>query len=200
MRKTLLLLIFLFGCFSFFQSAEAAGNYYYDLIEVDIWINKDSTFDVVERMTYNLNGSFGYFYRDIELKDLDHLSDIEVFDSQGNKLSKNQYDFKYKNNLLHLQWNFPRRDFNNELKSWTVKYKVHGGLGFFDDYDELFWNAIFQDREVTVKKAEITVYFPEELSQDQIKLRMFIGKTGSKNEVKDYQIIDGKTVKFYGEY
>jgi uncharacterized membrane protein (DUF485 family) len=198
MRKTLLLLIFLFGCFSFFQSAQAAGNYYYDLIEVDIWINKDSTFNVVEKMTCNLDGNFGYFYRDIELKDLDHLSDVEVFDSQGNKLSKNQYDFGYKGNRLHLQWNFPRRDFKNELKSWVVKYKVHGGLGFFNDYDELFWNAIFQDRDVIVKKAEILVHLAQEV--DNIKPRLFIGSSGDKTGSYNYQVIDRKTIKFWGEY
>ena len=198
MRKTLLSLIFLLGCFYFSQSAEAVDNYYYDLIEVEIQINKDSTFNVVEKMTYNLDGNFGYFYRDIELKDLDHLSDLEVFDDQGNKLSKDQYDFKYKNNLLHLQWNFSRRDFNKELKSWTVKYKVHGGLGFFNDYDELFWNAIFQDRWVIVKKAEILVHLTQEV--DTIRPRLFIGSLGDKTESYNYQVIDKKTIKFWGEY
>jgi len=198
MRKTLLLLILLFGFFCFFEPAEAADNYYYDLIKVEIWVNQDSTFDAVEKMTYNLDGNFGYFYRDIELKDLDHLSDVEVFDGEGNKLSKNQYDFKYKGNRLHLQWNFFRRDFNNELKSWVIKYKVHGGLGFFDDYDELYWNAIFQDREVIVKKAEVLVHLPQEV--DSIKPRLFIGSLGDKRESSNYQIIDKKTIKFWGEY
>lgn len=190
----------LLGCFCFLGAAEAADNYYYDLIEVEIWVNKDSTFDVVERMSYNLNGNFGYFYRDIELKDLDHISDIEVFDSQGNKLNKDQYDMKYKGNRLHIQWNFPRRDFNNELKSWAVKYRVHGGLGFFDNYDELYWNAIFQDRDVIVKKAEVIVRLPEGLREDEIKLRMFIGKAGTRNESTNYTMLDNETVKFSGEY
>ena len=194
-RKAFLfsIIIFSFFCFGFVN----AQNYYYDKIEVEIRINKDSTFDVSEKQTYSLDGSFGYFYRDIELKRLDHISDVEVSDSQGNKLDKKAYDLKHKGNKLHIQWNFVRRDFENELKSWTVKYRVHGGLGFYKDYDELYWNVIFQDREVVVKKAEVFVYLPEKA--DQIKARLFAGKEGSQQESLNYQIIDEKTIKFWEE-
>jgi len=189
MKLKALLVIVL--CLFWFGVAEAR-TYYYDSIEVDIRVNSDSTFDVVEKMTYNLNGDFGYFYRDVELKDLDHLSNIEVFDDNGNEID--DYDSSYNGNRLHIQWNFPRRTYNNELKSWTVKYKVHGGLGFFDDYDEIYWNAIFHDREYEVKQAEINVYLPT----DQAKARLFIGYVGSRKEFSSYQI-EGNKVAFWSE-
>jgi uncharacterized membrane protein len=195
-KKIIILIVFLLVCF--WAGNIEARTYNYDSIEVDIWVNQDSTFDVMEKMTYNLDGDFGYFYRDIELKDLDHLSNIEVFDNQGAKLLKDEYEIKYLGNRLHIQWNFPRRDYNNELKSWAVKYKVHGGLGFFNDYDELYWNAIFQDREVIVKKGEVLVHLPQEV--DNIRPRLFIGSLGSKTESNNYQVIDKKTIKFWGEY
>jgi len=178
----------------FWVGSVEARTYYYDLIDVKIQVNPDSTFDVEEAMTYNLNGDFGYFYRDVELKDLDHISNVEVFDSNGNKLE--EYDLNYQENRLHIQWNFPRRDYDNELKSWAVKYKVHGGLGFFDDYDELYWNAVFQDREVSVKQAKVEVSLSEQI--DEVKARMFIGYAGTKNEYNDYQI-NGNKVIFSGE-
>jgi len=190
-KKSLFFLVILIFCF--WISDANAESYYYDSIDVEIYINSDSTFDVVETQTYNLNGSFGYFYRDIELKDLDHISNVEVFDSDGNEIFK--YDKKYKGNRLHIQWDFPRRDFTNELKSWTVKYKVHGGLGFFDNHDEIYWNAIFHHRDAIVKQAEILVYLPVET---EIRPRIFVGQKGSKNENNNYEIIDSKTVRFSG--
>jgi len=174
-----------------------ASEHYYDSIKVEIRVNQDSTFDVVEEMTYILNGSFGFFYRDIELKDLDHISNVEIFNSQGDKLLKDRYDLGYKGNRLHIQWNFPRRDFDNELKSWTIKYRVHGGLGFFDEYDEIYWNAIFQDRDVIVDKAEVIVYWPEGINRDEIKPRIFIGKFGNKDKNGSY-IIMNDSVEFVG--
>jgi len=195
-KKIIILIILLFTCF-WVGNVEAI-TYNYDLIEVEVWVNQDSTFDVIEKMTYNLNGDFGYFYRDIELKDLDHLSNIEVFNDKGAKLLRNEYEMKYRGNRLHIQWNFSRRDYDNQLKSWTIRYKVHGGLGFFNDYDELYWNAIFQDRDVAVKKAEVLIHLPQEV--DNIKPRLFIGSLGSKTESSNYQIIDKKTIKFLGEH
>ncbi len=195
MNKKIIFLLIIIGFFLY--GIVDAETYYYDFIQVEIQINKDSTFDVIERQAYYLDGSFGYFYRDIELKDLDHISDVEVFDSDGRKLSKEEYEFKYKGNRLHIQWDFDRRDFNNELKKWTVKYKVHGGLGFFDNYDELYWNAIFQDRDVVIKQAEVIVNLPQEV--DEIKTRLFVGKSGSTTESNNYQVIDAKTVKFWGK-
>jgi len=174
-------------------------NYYYQLIKVDITINKDSTFDVVEEQEYYLEGSFGFFYRDIELKDLDHISDIEVFDSAGKKLSKNEYQISYKDNRMGVRWDFPRKNFSNELKSWTVKYKVHGALGFYDDWDELYWNAIFSDRQVPVKKAEILVHLPEKMDIAQIKQRLFIGLEGSKIQSQNFEVVDEQTVRFWGD-
>ncbi|MCX6765167.1 MAG: hypothetical protein NT148_01360, partial [Candidatus Nealsonbacteria bacterium] len=125
--RLLIISLILFGLAS---PVFAAGDYLYKSIDVDIKINKDSTFDVIENQTYNLNGNFGYVFRDIELKRLDHISDIEVFDGDGNKLDKSQYDLSNTGSAIHIQGNFERRDFVNEDKSWTIKYKVHGGLGF----------------------------------------------------------------------
>lgn len=174
-----------------------AKSYFYKSIEVDIQINKDSTFDVVENQTYNLNGNFGYFYRDIKLKNLDHISDIEVFDGNGKKLNNNEYKISNKGGYISIRWDFQRKDFNNELKSWIVKYKVHGGLGFYDNYDELYWNAVFADgREVPVEYAEVMVYLPEDIKE--INKRLFIGPLNSKTEGFNYEIINNNSVKFWG--
>ena len=195
LKKIFLFLVVLISVFWF--RGIKASDYYYDSIKVDIQINQDSTFDVIEEMTYILNGSFGFFYRDVELKDLDHISNVEIFNSQGAELLKDQYDLGYKGNSLHIQWNFSRRDFDNELKSWTIKYKVHGGLGFFDEYDEIYWNAIFQDRDVIVDKAEVVVYWPEGINRDEIRPRIFIGKFGNKDKNGSY-IIMNDSVEFVG--
>jgi len=57
-------------CFAQDDSVATIKSYYYDSIEVDITVNQDSTFDVIEKQTYSLTGSFGFFYRNIELKNL----------------------------------------------------------------------------------------------------------------------------------
>ncbi len=187
--------LFLILIITFLFSANfvlAAGNYYYKSIDVDISVNIDSTFDVSEKQTYNLDGNFGYFYRDIDLKRLDHISDISAFDESGNKIEPKILN---KGNKVRVEWDFDRRDFSNELKSWTIKYKVHGGLGFYKNYDEIYWNAIFSDRDVSVESANVTVHLPGKM----ISAEDYLGILGSKYQPKSFKIIDDKTIKFQAE-
>lgn len=199
-KEKKVLLFIIFSVFLFLAiTVSAAGTYFYKSIDVDIKVNQDSTFDVIENQTYSLNGNFGYFYRDIKLKNLDHISDIEVFDGNGEKLNKEQYKVSYKGSYVSIRWDFDRRDFNNELKSWVVKYRVHGGIGFYNNYDELYWNAIFaDDRTVPVEYGQAIVHLPKEFSTNEIQKRMFIGSLNSKTESSNYEVIDNKTVKFWG--
>lgn len=190
----ILFLVIALSGVAFLCFAQSNKSYYYDSIEVDIKVNQDGTFNITEKQTYNLTGSFGYFYRDIEIKDFDYISDIEVYDSQGIKVDQSEYDLSYRNNSRHIQWNFNRRSFNNETKSWIIKYKINGGLGFYNNYDEIYWNAIFANRDVSVKEAEVTVVLPEEAQIDKVK--MFIGFSRNKDESDNYRIIDSRTVEF----
>ncbi|MBD3208460.1 MAG: DUF2207 domain-containing protein [Candidatus Nealsonbacteria bacterium] len=199
-RRTNLIFIFalfLFSVCPIALNAESAQEYYYYLLEADININKDSTFDVEEKQTYYLNGNFGYFYRELEQKKLDHISNIEVFDGEGNRLEKDQYEISYRGSIIEVKWNFPRRDFNKELKSWTVKYRVHGGLGFYDDWDELYWNVVFADRDVRVKQSEARIHLPEGVERKDLKTKLFVGPEGSKNQSNNIQVVDNKTVRFW---
>ncbi len=198
-KKVFLFALLFFSSVSFSNIARAADVYCYDNINVDININQDSSFNITEQQTYNLQGSFGYFYRDIELKKIDHISDVEVFDSDGNKLNKEDYKISHEPNKLSIRWDFPRQDFNGELKSWTIKYKVYGGLGFYKTWDELYWNGIFADRTVEVKRADISVFLPKEINKQEIGARLFIGKPGDNRESGNYQVADGKTIKFWGD-
>lgn len=200
-RKSKNFLLFCFfitiSCFIF--GFADARTYYYENIEIDIYIKKDSTFDILEKQNYFLNGDFGYFYREIELKNLDHISDIEAFDSENKRIDQEDLDINYQGNRLRIQWNFPRKIFNQEKKSWTIKYTVHGGLGFFKDWDEIYWNAIFQDREEIVENAKITVILPQIVSKEDIRVESFIGKLGSTNLNRNYEIINRKMIEFVGE-
>ncbi len=158
--------------FCFNIQTSFAKEYYYKDYEVDIKIKEDSTFDVTEKQTYFLDGSFGFFNCDISLNKIDAITDVEVFDEKNNKIPKSELDIKSGFGEKHIQWNFPRRNFSEEEKSWTVKYKVHGGISFLRDYDEIYWNAIPQNRTVPIENVKVTVSLPnnEKFRSDLIQL------------------------------
>ncbi len=170
--RTKILTAVLVLMFCFIASIAFAKEYYYQDFEVNIKINQDSTFDVAEKQTYYLDGNFGFFNRDVALKDIDAITDVEVFDGENNKISKSELDINSISGAKHIQWNFERRDFTKEEKSWTVKYKVHGGISFLKSYDEIYWNAVPQVRDVGIRDVKITVSFStgEKFRSDLIRL------------------------------
>ena len=169
--KLLFLVVAIF-VFCFNIQTSFAQEYYYKNYEVDIRINDDSSFDVVEKQTYFLDGSFGFFNRDISYKDIDTITDVEVFDGENRKIPKGELDISSGFGEKNIQWNFTRRIFMEEEKSWTIKYKVHGGIIFLKDYDEIYWNAIPSNRSVPIENVKVTVSLPdnEKFRTDLIKL------------------------------
>lgn len=164
------LAILIVTCFNVHNSF--AKEYYYQNFVIDIKINQDSSFDVAERQTYYLDGNFGFFNRDVSLNKIDAITNIEVFDGKNNKIPKSELEIRSRSGEKHIQWNFPRRIFNKEEKSWTVRYKVHGGISFLKSYDEIYWNAIPSKRSVPIKNVKVTVSLPSngKFKTDLIKL------------------------------
>lgn len=177
-----------------------AKSYYYDSIDFKIQINKDSTFDVEEKLNYNFTGDFHAADRIIPLDKISAITDIEVVDAETGKTLKytpsskrldhlnpsNWGSFVYfkENGRQIIDWYFNLSDTKHE---WIVKYRVHGGIGFFDDHDELYWN-LFSGYDVPVSKSEAYVYLPQSADIKDLEANFYANiKTIS------FKIIDGKT-------
>jgi uncharacterized membrane protein YgcG len=50
---------------------------------------------------------------------------------------------------------------NTGYYTYEISYKVHHVLGFFDDYDEIFWNVNGNGWDFTVDTISANVYYPE---------------------------------------
>ena len=147
------------------------------------------------------------------------LQVLEVLDNDGNKLLRASdkdisYDSQGRVNApanmyavyevdessdrrFRIQWLFAKdgREFNDETFKFTVQYVVFGSLGYFDDYDLLYWNAIFGDREVPVKLADITINYPGSVEVSN----NFLQIPGHGRDFKVEQTNSGRTVKISKE-
>lgn len=181
-------IIFIAAVFAFFvfPNFSFAKSYQYEKIKVDIQINRDGTFNVEEELAFDFEGSFSYAYRDISLKKIDYISDIEVWDKNQNKKLDN-IEISHKSGSEYVKWNFNLAD---AKYSWIVKYKVHGALGFYKEHDEIYWNAVFKDRDVAIKKAQVFIYLPESMDKNKMSAYSY-GQNGAVQK-----IIDSKTFYF----
>lgn len=198
----------IFICISFFifTPFAEAKSYYYDSINSKIQINKDSTFDVEEKIAYNFNGNFHAADRIIPLNKISAITDIEVIDANTGKQLKYVSSYKRLNELDSsnwesfvyfkengrqiIDWYFNLSDTKHE---WIIKYKIHGGIGFFNNYDELYWN-LFSSYDVPVSKSEAYVYLPQSVNVKNLEVNFYANiKTIS------FRIIDGKTFYYSAE-
>lgn len=193
--KGLKLLIFL-SFFLLTPSLVWAKSWYFEKWAADITVNPDSTFVVRETQTVNFQGSFSWLARDIALKRLKKISEIKVYNEEGNLLGPGSVEVSREIGKVKVKINFQAQD---EQKTWTIEYKVSGGIGFFKEYDELYWNAVSQERDVPINKVEVLVYLPQDIPEDKFKQRLFVGGTGSKDESKNFEVVDGHTLRYWGE-
>lgn len=162
---------------------------------VDITVNEDSTFIVREMQTFNFHGNFHWTIRRISKNKVRSISDVKVFDEKGRELVPPEVEVTEDANDIIVKLNF---DLTDTKMMRDFEYKVYGGLGYFEDYDELYWNAVSEDRDVPIGEVEVTVHLPSAAPVNDLMQKIYIGETGEKNTSENYEVIDGKTLKFWG--
>ncbi|MFH1170614.1 MAG: DUF2207 domain-containing protein [Candidatus Vogelbacteria bacterium] len=169
MRKLLLLVVALLFIFPGLISAQVK-SYSYQAINFNIRVNQDSTFDVTERQTFDYRGSFHVATRDIPLRLVGSVTNVEVIDGvtslplqfSAKRLDKldpsswGKYTRYRSGGTEHIEWYYNLADTTHE---WIIKYQVHGGLSFYRDHDELYWN-LFTDYQVPIGQVSAHVSLP----------------------------------------
>jgi len=202
MKKLKILIIFTFILlipFLLTQKVNASSLYIEDY-KVDVNVNKDSTMDVLETITFVFTGEFHRVNRGITLENeesvkqcksdsslqcggISYASISGVYDSNGDKVSENQITTSEVDNgydrELQVVWEFAPngRYFNNEKFIWSIGYKVFGSLGYFDDYDLFYWNVFPPSRDFGIEKAMCSISFPEDIEFKDEDLKVLYSYT-----------------------
>jgi hypothetical protein len=164
-------------------------SWFFDKWDVDITINKDSTFLVKEAQTFNFTGNYHWVTRTLVKTKGIRYDDIKVLKVDGARLTGSQVEITDGNANTTIKVNF---DLTNTTHTWIFEYTVIGGLGFFEGYDELYWNVVSTDRDVEIKQAQATVNLPEQVTVKDLQQKIFLGYTGSTTESQDYTASPGK--------
>ncbi len=168
-----------------FAAESGERSWEFEKFDVAIQINKDASFDVAETQTINFQGNFHFITRNILKRRLDKITDIKVVDEDGDKMQDATYSVSENSSYYVIRVDF---DVTDRVKTFVFQYKVWGGIGYFSDYDELYWNAVSAEREVPIKSSEVKVTLPEEIAKSQLKQGVY---TDAKEHSE--KILDGKT-------
>ena len=196
MKKYLFALILI--CLFIFPAAGFAQekSWYFKDWQVEIDIHKDSSISVKETHTYDFTGSFSWVKRDIAKQGEMTIGDIKVYDGDtGEALSSKDYSVTEGYYSDTVQINF---DLQNTEKKYIIEYDVYNAIGYFETWDELYWNAVSDDRDVKIDQVDVWVNLPEEVNKDEMQATLYEGAYSSNTASDTWEIIDNKTYHYWG--
>jgi len=185
------LIILLLALFVAVPVSAQSKSVVWNRFDVDITVNQDGTFDVVEKQEiYFSGGPFHFGYRDINTDYTEGITDLLVGDVNGVYLQNRSeqpgtFYVEDRGNSLYVKWFFDET--TDAARTFYISYKVHGGLRIYDGGDQLWWKAVYADRPAEVKSSVVTVKVPEPA---------VIENMDTYFTMADMQLLDKQTAKF----
>lgn len=136
----------------------------YERYDVDIDVQPDGTLHVAETYQLRFEGEFRTGFADIPLDFVTDIVDIrgregdrvyEEFGSgPGTFTTQRQFD------AIRVEWEYEPTS-GTEVRTFTVEYRVLGGLWVYPEEDTLSWKAVPADRSgIPTEASRVTVHLP----------------------------------------
>ncbi len=175
--------------------------------DVKIQINQDATFDVEEQIVYdfaNTPDRHG-IYRDIPIKYGKSFTDPKIKITDIQVVDENSIPYRFSKDVsggtLDIKIGDPDVIISG-VKTYIIKYKVKGAISFYDQFDELYWNAIGHGWDVQIFNPKVVLTLPDKVSQDDVDISCYAGGFGSSDSCeRDFDLEQGayiRTIKFTG--
>ena len=136
----------------------------WDRVDVAIQVHDDGTFTVEEIIQVTFWGEdFTYGYRDIPTEYVDSIDEFQVWDEtgayvEGTEGGDRRFVVDARAGQYVVTWYFP--PVANATRTFHLRYRVHGGLRVYPGGDQLWWKAVFPDRDGPVASSTVTVTAP----------------------------------------
>ncbi len=149
----------------------------------DITVQKDSVLLIKETIIYDFGNLQKHgIYRDIPLGN----SDIKI----QKVLDENGAPYKYSVSRQGGNLKIKIGDANFTISgahTYDIFYSVSGGLRFFGDHDELYWNVTGNDWQVPIGNSSEKITLPQKPAENNLQFACFAGFYGSKTSECNWQ-------------
>ena len=90
-----------------------------------------------------------------------------------------------------IKWYFPTTD---QPETYTLSYKVHDGLRYYTEGDQVWWKAVYGDRQFPVLASRVRVLLPAPAVAQQYAA--YINGNDARDRVNAEVLDDGRAVIF----
>ena len=86
----------------------------------------------------------------------------------------------------------------SDPRTYVINYRLLRGVRFFEEHDELYWNAVGREWEVPIEQATCTVTLPSDVpSPEVLRAASYTGFYGSTSTDARYDTPDRRTARFW---
>ncbi len=150
--------------------------------ESKIAIQKDGSLKVVETIDYYFDYPKHGIYRNIPFTIYDNGKRYDMQYSFNPVLDENGKKYKVTTSQSGEQWILKIGDPNKTITgnhTYVISYNIQGGLQYFSDHDELYWNITGNSWDVPIKKATAIVTLPVQLEDGKLQMKCYTGAYSS---------------------
>lgn len=165
--------------------SKVSDYYYYDYVldkyDINIKVNEDNTFDVVETITAYFKKPKHGIFRTIPLTNKITRLDGSKSTNRA-RITNLSVNSKYKVSRENGNYKVQIGDANKTLtgeQNYVIKYTYNLGKDKIKDYDELYYNIIGNEWDTAIGNITFTITMPKDF--DSSKLGFSSGSTGSTN-------------------
>jgi hypothetical protein len=171
-RCTSIILLTLVAALALTGVAHAQSqSLYWDRFDVNITVlpNGDFVVEEVQAIVFT-SGEFHFGYRNIPMDRLERITDVEVWEGDRRYEPGQGTAYTFQTSVdggdFVIQWYFPYT--SNSSHTFVLRYTVQGGLRYYDGGDQLFWKAVYADRDFPVYNSTVTVQLPGGAAADPV--------------------------------
>lgn len=154
----------------------------------DIGIRADGRLDVTERITIRAEGQQVRrgIYRDFPTRYRDRAGNRVVVDFEMVEVLRDGRPEPWFTERVAngVRINTGNDDFlpTPGTFTFTLRYRTHRQIGFFDAHDELYWNAIGHGWVFPIESGQVDVRLPQPVAADAMGLEGYSGAQGDRGQ------------------
>jgi len=168
----------------------------------DILIHADGNLVVTETIRVRAEGVNirRGIYRDFPTSYTDRFGnhyqvDLNILDIQRNGAPE-PYHIENRNNGLRIYIGSSDRMVGTGSQEYRLRFQTSRQIGFFADYDELYWNVTGNGWVFPIDHASARIQLPAEVNASELHTSFYTGSQGGKGKEAVSNIINGRTVVF----
>ena len=169
--------------------------------QTDILIHTDGGLIVTETIRVQSEGKNirRGIYRDFPTRYTDRFKnhyqvDFSVLDVQRNGTAE-AFHTEKRSNGIRIYFGASDRMLSNGIHEYRLRFHTNRQLGFFENYDELYWNVTGNGWVFPIDHARARIELPAPVYAEDFRIHFYTGTQGANGKNAESRIINERTIE-----